>query len=305
MKSAVTPDQQGVPAGSAPFPSQPPAYAINLPPSAVYPSPPYGQVPMPPGYMPFQMPVHMPSPVHPQYPPQMPVEMPMPAPGRPPDCPPGLEYLIQIDQLLVHQQMELMEVMMGFETNNKYLVKNSLGQQVFFAAEENDCLTLQCCGPMRSFAIHIQDNMGQTVMSVTRPLKCSACCFPCCLQELEVQSPPGNPIGYVTQNWHPYIPKFTIQDEQRNSVLRITGPFCDCKCFSDVNFEIKSLDETSVVGHISKQWSGFGNEMYTDADNFGVKFPMDMDVKMKATILGACFLIDFMFFEHSKQQDHH
>lgn len=31
--------------------------------------------------------------------------------------------------------------------------------------------------------------------------------------------------------------------------------------------------------------------MFTDADNFGVQFPMDMDVKMKATILGACFLI--------------
>ncbi|XP_042559006.1 phospholipid scramblase 1-like isoform X1 [Clupea harengus] len=112
-----------------------------------------------------------------------------------------------------------------------------------------------------------------------------------CRVALEVQSPPGNPIGYVKQNWHPYIPKFTIQDEKRNSVLKIIGPFCDCKCFSDVNFEIKSLDETSVVGRISKQWSGYGNEMFTDADNFGVQFPMDMDVKMKATILGACFLI--------------
>ncbi|XP_063076513.1 phospholipid scramblase 1-like [Engraulis encrasicolus] len=227
----------------------------------------------------------------------------MPTPERPAGCPPGLEYLTQVDQLLVHQQVELMELMVGWETNNKYEVKNSLGQRVFFAVEEGDLCGMLCWGPMRAFVIHVQDNTGQTVMSVARPLRCNSCCCPCCLQEVEVQSPRGNPIGYVKQDWHPYLPKFTIQDEKRNSVLKIIGPFCDCKCFSDVNFEIKSLDESSTVGRISKQWSGLGNELYTDADNFGVQFPMDMDVKMKATILGACFLIDFVFFEHTKQEE--
>ena len=33
----------------------------------------------------------------------------MPAPQAPVGCPPGLEYLSQIDQLLVHQQVELLE----------------------------------------------------------------------------------------------------------------------------------------------------------------------------------------------------
>jgi len=32
-------------------------------------------------------------------------------------------------------------------------------------------------------------------------------------------------------------------------------------------------------------------EMFTDADFFGVTFPMDLDVRMKAVMLGACFLI--------------
>ena len=27
--------------------------------------------------------------------------------------------------------------------------------------------------------------------------RCGACCFPCCLQELEVTSPPGTVVGYV------------------------------------------------------------------------------------------------------------
>ena len=33
----------------------------------------------------------------------------MPAPQAPVGCPPGLEYLSQIDQVLVHQQVELLE----------------------------------------------------------------------------------------------------------------------------------------------------------------------------------------------------
>ena len=33
----------------------------------------------------------------------------MPAPEGPPGCPPGLEYLTQVDQLLVNQQIELLE----------------------------------------------------------------------------------------------------------------------------------------------------------------------------------------------------
>ncbi|GCC42837.1 hypothetical protein chiPu_0026665, partial [Chiloscyllium punctatum] len=54
---------------------------------------------------------------------------------------------------------------------------------------------------------------------------------------------------------------------------------------------VVSLDETSVVGRISKQWSGLIREYLTDTDNFGIQFPMDLDVKIKAVLLGACLLV--------------
>ncbi|KAM9359779.1 phospholipid scramblase 1-like [Symphorus nematophorus] len=223
----------------------------------------------------------------------------MPTPGQPAGCPHGLEYLTQIDQLLVHQRVNVAEMITGWEMNNAYTVKNSMGQQVFMATEENDIFTMQVCGPARPFTMHIHDNMGQEVLTLTRPLRCIGCCFPCCLQELEVHSPPGNRIGYVEQDWHPVLPKFTILDELRKPQLKIRGPCCDCRCMSDVIFEVTSLDESAVVGQISKQWGGFLQEGFTDADNFGISFPMDLDVKIKAVMLGACFLIDFMFFENT------
>ena len=87
-----------------------------------------------------------------------------------------------------------------------------------------------------------------------------------------------------------------------------------CDCCSDIDFNIMSLRNESEVrgihrldffkprlqiGKITKQWSGIEKEFFTDAQNFGVTFPIDLDVKMKATLLGATFLIDFMYFENN------
>ncbi len=55
--------------------------------------------------------------------------------------------------------------------------------------------------------------------------------------------------------------------------------------------QVYSADGETPVGQIRKQWSGIIKEYFTDTDNFGITFPMDLDVNIKATLLGACFLI--------------
>nr|XP_034340141.1 phospholipid scramblase 1-like isoform X2 [Arvicanthis niloticus]XP_034340142.1 phospholipid scramblase 1-like isoform X2 [Arvicanthis niloticus] len=150
--------------------------------------------------------------------------------------------------------------------------------------------------------MRILNNSGHEVITLQRPLRCDSCLCPCCLQEMEVQAPPGVPIGYVIQNWHPCWPKFTVQNEEKQAVLKIIGPICTCNIGGNVDFEITSPDEAFVVGRISKHWSGLLKEILTDVDSFGIQFPLDLDVKIKAVMLGACFLIDFMFFESGRRQ---
>ncbi|XP_031637615.1 phospholipid scramblase 2-like isoform X1 [Contarinia nasturtii] len=101
-----------------------------------------------------------------------------------PNIPPGLEYLTTINQLLVKQKVELLEAFTGFETNNKFTIKNSLGQKVYWAVEENDCCTRNCCGPSRPFDMKIMDIYKNQVIHLSRPLACSSCFFPCCLQTM-------------------------------------------------------------------------------------------------------------------------
>lgn len=219
-------------------------------------------------------------------------------------CPPGLEYLTQIDQLLVKQEVEIFEVMTGIETANKYKIQNSMGQDVYKAKEKSDFCSRMCCGPIRDFHMEITDHTGREVLHLDRPLNCGTCCFPCCLQKLTVTSPiTGEVLGLIKQKWHPFLPVFEICDVNENVVLKLNGPFCAVSCCSDVNFEITTNDDVTV-GKITKQWSGFAKEMFTDADNFGITFPLDLDVKFKAVLVGAVILIDFMFFEQAPNQQH-
>jgi hypothetical protein len=57
-----------------------------------------------------------------------------------------------------------------------------MGQKVYYAVEDSDCLTRNCCGPLRPFDMKILDNFKNEVIHLNRPLACDSCWFPCCLQ---------------------------------------------------------------------------------------------------------------------------
>jgi len=213
-----------------------------------------------------------------------------------PNIPHGLEYLAQLDQLIIKQKVQLLEVFTGYEAANKYELVNSMNQQCYFAIEENNCCQRNCCGSLRSFEMKITDNTGAECLRIVRPIRCDTCCFPCCLQKMEVLHH-GTLMGTIEQKWHPFVPKFDICDGDGNTVLQMKGPVCSLSCCRDINYPITSLDGTEV-GKVTKEFGGAIREMFTDADNFALLFPMDLDVRMKATLLGAVFMVDFMFFEH-------
>ena len=222
-----------------------------------------------------------------------------------PHVPPGLEYLTTLDKLFIKQKVELLEALVGFETKNKYTVRSETGHNVFYAVEDTDCCTRNCCGSARPFDMKIFDMQQREVIHMSRafrPCDC-CCCFSCCRHVIEVSSPRGTVVGYVREECTICKPAFKVENESGDTVLRIQGPLCTCtcKCGGSVKFRIQSRDGEVEVGKISKKWAGLSREFFTDADQFGISFPIDLDVRMKAVMLGACFLIDFMFFEHSDE----
>merc|ERR1712113_984123 len=85
-------------------------------------------------------------------------------------------------------------------------------------------------------------------------------------------------------------------DHDGQPLLRITCPFLSF----GYTFTLRELDGQEL-GTISKKWAGVLQELFTDADNFGVGFPIDLPTASKALVLGAVFLIDFCFFEDNEE----
>ncbi|CAB3407663.1 unnamed protein product [Caenorhabditis bovis] len=229
------------------------------------------------------------------------------APQSMPGVPMGLEYLTLLDCVIVHQKKELMEIVSDFEMNNRYVLKNAAGQQAYFALEESGCCERQFCGPRRGFTIHIVDNFQKEVLTVRRDFKClsstyCAMCM-CCKTECTITSPSTGVVGSARQSFGCCSVNLDILDANGDAIFKIEGPCCltliSC---SDKEFPIKTMDGV-IVGAITQKWGGCCKEAFTDADTFQVTFPLDLDVKMKAVLLGATFLIDFLQFEEPKHNN--
>ncbi|XP_055341626.1 phospholipid scramblase 1-like isoform X2 [Paramacrobiotus metropolitanus] len=225
--------------------------------------------------------------------------MPTPIPG----VPPGLEMLHGKEFVKVEQQHEWLEVFTGFEEANRYILKDEKGAYMYFAAENSHFCARWFLGTLRPFEMGIYDNIQRHVINIIRPYKCDSCCCFCCLQTMEIQAPPGTPIGFVEQDCSCCLPKFRILDEDKDVMFRIKGPCCTSSCCCrDVEFKILDPEGENQVGRIAKKWSGI-QEFFTDADNFAIEFPSNVDIKGKATLLAACFMIDYLYFEDSGGHD--
>ncbi|XP_030043144.1 phospholipid scramblase 2 [Microcaecilia unicolor] len=179
-----------------------------------------------------------------------------------PGVPPGLEYLMQINQITIQQKYFTTQI------GNTYEFLNTMGQRIFLGKQDANC-----CGPQ--FSVKIMDNSNTEVIDLLQPCKCT------CTDEVEVHSPPGTIIGYATLNWHVHVTSLSISNASKETVLLVIGPSFRTNIFGDVNFEVKSKDETQTVGQITR-----------DNERFVVQFPLDLDVKMKVVLLGAALFLD-------------
>ncbi|XP_068200348.1 phospholipid scramblase 1-like [Palaemon carinicauda] len=215
--------------------------------------------------------------------------------------PPGLEYLAQLDTVLVKQKCEVFEILPGCETNNQYILKNNSGYEFFRAVEHTNYCLRHVCGSIRAFDIAFLDHEDQEILHLSRPFRCNSFCCPAfTLQTIEVSCPPGNPLGTVSQEWSfctPLASKFSLFNASGDKVLRVIGPTCTSGCGDDVKFKIVTAHGSAQIGSITKKWQGYCNESLSEADNFSINFPIDLEIRSKALLLGAMFLIDFMFFE--------
>jgi len=194
-----------------------------------------------------------------------------------------MENLQKSDTLLVQQKKEWGEILTGFETKNKYVVRKPSGEELYFAAEESSFIVRNLLKSLRPYTLHVLTTQGNPVIKLKKP-------FRFYFHEIEVLNSNEIPLGSVRREFSVFTSQLTVMDSMGNEIYRILGPF-----FRPWTFKI--LKNDAEAGTISKKWSGLGKEIFTDADNFSVTFPPGSDKHHRAVLLGALFLIDMLYFE--------
>ena len=164
--------------------------------------------------------------------------------------------------------------------------------QVYWAQENTECCTRQCCGAHRPFTIHIHDPTGKTVMHLNRPVRMNSawcCCLlpiNCCfLQDMEVTDINNQVLGRVVQRYSLCNPWFDLQDTNGDVLASIRGPYCTWACFGDVQFELLAAGTHNPIGQVTKKWGGIVREDFLrNADNFACVWPMDLPIKTKVRL---------------------
>ena len=202
------------------------------------------------------------------------------------DAASGLDVLDDVQRLFVKQHVEMFEAMTGWETANSYSVLNERGQPIYTVSEESGACMRQCCKSNRSFVLHIQDLDNRPVLTVERPYRFY-------WQEILVRSPDdGSVLGTVTRSFALFSRTFEVWSHNGQHLFNISSPL-----FSPWTFYLTDPRTQAQLGTVQKKWSGLAQELFTDADNFGIEFPRNLPRSSKSLLLAAVFLIDFMYFE--------
>jgi len=171
-------------------------------------------------------------------------------------------------------------------TKNKYAVLDTSGNELYIALEEKGPVIARWfLKALRPFEIRVRTYDNQLVLRVGRP-------FRFYFHQLNVFDSHDNLLGTIKKRFSLLRRIYSVIDSSGQEIFQLFGPI-----FHPWTFEIRK--GTALHGKITKKWSGLLKEGFTDADNFGITFLKEWDIKIKSLFPGAVFLIDFVHFENT------
>ncbi|KAF8365507.1 hypothetical protein PRIPAC_83336 [Pristionchus pacificus] len=230
-----------------------------------------------------------------------------------PGCPPGLEPLRGLKKITLRQKHELVEYDLIYAVK-RYAIENQRGEHVFLATGKPEPAT--GWGPIRGHRIIVLDAYNRIPFTITCPFREDrlSCCasLDCCKQQTTVRGS-GETFGTIRTGQACCATKLTIADRQGKKIINIDGSPCLNRCCFDVDYPLISATDYSTLGQITRKYRADGDSCRPDScsardrghEMFEIEFPSDLSVRTKATIIGACIMIDFLDFESTKTRSAH
>ena len=248
----------------------------------------------------------------------LPQQMTMGAPGG------SLSMLAPHNDLFVKQTRKgCFQECLGCEAKSEFRIatKAQMQTDIMYALEESDFFVRLCFPKIRPWTVQVSAGPGvaggppvtnheRTCGLMPSPCKC------CCYQEVYHKDGAGAPIGATKEQFTVCcVPRFEVTRADGAAEYMVAMPTCFggacvnifaeglCNCRVPIYIYPPGTTDFGTdnkIGYITKVWSGFGTELFTDADKFEVEFPPGATPDSKARILGTLFLMNQLFFEEGQ-----
>ncbi|KAI0050899.1 Scramblase-domain-containing protein [Auriscalpium vulgare] len=198
--------------------------------------------------------------------------------------------LLPNDTLLVTRQLEMLNIFIGFEQTNKYVISNENGDTMGFIAEEPRGF-LQAFGRQifrthRPFRAIVMDSHGTPILWIRRPFDwINSRMYVQRIKDLHEYTPEGEPVldtfAEVQQRWHLWRRRYDLflRETSRRilSTLDEPQPEPDTEHFSQFartdeglwawHFTMRGRSGEEIAS-VNRAFRGFGREIFTDTGKF-------------------------------------
>ena len=192
-------------------------------------------------------------------------------------------------QLHIQQQIEPIEELTGFETRNQYKIKDDEGNALGHAAEQSGgfvaALARLVYAQGRPLEIAVTDHNGHLQLSLSKG-------FHLLFPHYTIKDPDGNLVATAKTRFNLLKKKIDVLGPQEQLYFTAEAPVL---YIGKLGFKILSQSEQKAA--ITKQWSGVGKELITDADNFHIRYDAVEQNGWRKVLLALAFALDISFFE--------
>ncbi len=204
-------------------------------------------------------------------------------------------FYVQHSPLYVRQQKEIAEVLIDWESRNRYEVRDEQDQPIGALAERDrgarGIAGRWFLGSHRGYDIDVVDAHGAPLLSLSRS-------FFWLFSELDVVAADGRRHGQVRRRFGVIYKRYDLVDGAGQVFAKIAAPR-----WRIWTFPVESTRGTGTAT-IAKKWGGVVGEVLTDADTFRVDYEHgSWSADERAVIFAAAISIDFDFFENNQGSD--
>ena len=204
-----------------------------------------------------------------------------------------LENLLQgHSQLFVQQRREWIEIVIDWETTNKYAVLDANKNELALIAERGGDLFTKLrrwfLRSHRPLDVDVFSKTSEILLKLSRP-------FFWFFSDLNVADSAGQKFGSVHRRFGLIYKKYDLRDETGQVFARIASPI-----WRLWTFPVLELSGTPRA-KIAKRWGGALREVFTDADTYLIDFETHpWSFSQRCVIFAAAVSIDFDFFENNQ-----